>query len=113
MIDCIEFQEMIFTAIASDFELGSKSDDSTRFFGSCYGFLNVLQVAIKIQCPLVQITGGYFQQPHLPKRNPKNENKNKKRNQQFTENYLKNKFKSKERRTDGGHKIRGGCFEFR
>ena len=56
---------MIFAAIASDFELGTEPDDSACFFSPSDGFLDVVEIAVEIHRPLIQVTCGHFQQPHL------------------------------------------------
>ena len=64
MIDGIELQEMVFAAIASDLELGAKPNHGTGLLGFSDGLLDVLQIAVEIHGPLVQITRRYLQQPH-------------------------------------------------
>lgn len=56
---------MVFTAIASDFELRAKPNNSTSFFSPNYRFLDVLQIAVEFHCPLIQIASSNLQQPHL------------------------------------------------
>ena len=65
MMDSIHFQEMVFTTIASDFELWSKPDYSSSFFSPRNRFLNIFHIAIKIHSPLIQITRHHFYQSHL------------------------------------------------
>ena len=66
MIDSVEFEEMVFAAIAGDFKLGAEADDGSGFFGPRNGFLDVLHIAIEIHCPLIQVAGGYLEKPHFP-----------------------------------------------
>ncbi len=65
MSNGIELQKMVFTAITSNLELGSKPNGCTGLLCHGYGLLDLLQVAIEIHGPLVQITRGHLQQPHL------------------------------------------------
>lgn len=65
MIYCVEFQEMVFAAIAGDFKLGAKADDGAGFFSPRNRFLDVLHIAIEIHCPLIEVAGGYLQKPHF------------------------------------------------
>lgn len=61
----IELQEMVFAAITSNLELGTETNDCTSLLGHGNGLLDLLQVAIEIHGPLVQITRCHLQQPHL------------------------------------------------
>ena len=63
--DGVKLQEVILAAISSDLELGSKPDDSTGSL--CLGnrSLDVLHVAFEFHGPLIQVTRGDLQQPHL------------------------------------------------
>lgn len=66
MSDGVEFQEMIFAAVTGDFELGAEPDGGARLFGPSNGFLDVVEVAVEIHSPLIQVASGHLQQPHLP-----------------------------------------------
>lgn len=63
--DGVELQEMIFAAVTGDFELGAEPDDGPRLFGPSNGFLDVVEVAVEIHSPLIQVASGHLQQPHL------------------------------------------------
>jgi hypothetical protein len=65
MSDGVELQEVVFAPIASDLELGAEPNRRTGLLSHGYGLLDILQVAIEIHSPLVQITRGHLQQPHL------------------------------------------------
>lgn len=65
MSDGVYLQEVILTAITSDLELRTKPDDSTGSLCLDNGGLDVPHVAFEVHSPLVQVTRGHFQQPHL------------------------------------------------
>ena len=65
MINSVELEEMVFAAIASDLKLGTEPNHGAGILSPSYGLLDVLQIAVEVHCPLVQITGCDLQQPHL------------------------------------------------
>ena len=65
MSDSVQFQEMVFTAIPSNLKLRPEPNHSPSLLSLGYGLLDVVDIAIKVHSPLVQIAGCNFQQPHL------------------------------------------------
>lgn len=65
MVNCIKLEEVVFAAIAGDFKLGAKANNSANFSSPSDGLLDVLHVAIEVHRPLVQIARSNFQKPHL------------------------------------------------
>lgn len=65
MVDGVKLEKMILASIACDLKLRAEADDSTSLFGLGNGLLDILQVAIKVHRPLVQIASGNLQQPHF------------------------------------------------
>ena len=64
MSDSIELQEMIFTTITGDFELGAEANNGAGHFSPRNGVLDVVQIAIKVHRPLIQIARSHLEKPH-------------------------------------------------
>lgn len=52
------FQEMIFAAVAADFEFGPQAIGGALFFGEATAFQNAMDVAVKVESPLIEVAGG-------------------------------------------------------
>lgn len=60
MSDGIELQEVIFTAITCDFELGAKANDGAGPFSPRNGLFDVVQIAIEVHRPLIQVASSHL-----------------------------------------------------